>query len=426
MASETQSVALKRAYETPEASDGVRVLVERLWPCGLSKGRAHIGMWLKDVAPSHELRKWYGHDPARFAEFRRRYEAELAKELLAEQGILMMPFPVEYGGVGASELALACSVEAIARVSVTASLILAMQQLGALPILLGGSEEQKRRYLPPLASGKWLVAYGLTEPGAGSDIAAIRTRAERKGDHYVLSGSKQFITNAGLAHVNIIFAKTDSARGADGGISAFIVESGTPGFRVGKIEDTMGIRGSQNGELLLDGCVVPLEQRIGEEGDGYRLALATFDRARVGIGAQAAGVARGAFEYAVQYAQQRVQFGKLIAEHEGMQFLIADLATQIDAARLLVHRAAVLLDSGAPAAEVTRATAMAKLFASDAAMRVTTDAVQLLGGYGYTREYPVERMMRDAKITQIYEGTTQMQRLAIARTVLEMDAGEAA
>jgi len=348
------------------------------------------------------------------------------KELLAEQGILMMPFPVEYGGVGASELALACAVEAIARVSVTASLILAMQQLGALPILLGGSEEQKRRYLPPLASGKWLVAYGLTEPGAGSDIAAIRTRAERKGDHYVLSGSKQFITNAGLAHVNIIFAKTDPARGADGGISAFIVESGTPGFRVGKIEDTMGIRGSQNGELLLDGCVVPLEQRIGEEGDGYRLALATFDRARVGIGAQAAGVARGAFEYAVQYAQQRVQFGKPIAEHEGMQFLIADLATQIDAARLLVHRAAVLLDSGAPAAEVTRATAMAKLFASDAAMRVTTDAVQLLGGYGYTREYPVERMMRDAKITQIYEGTTQMQRLAIARTVLEMDAGEAA
>lgn len=348
------------------------------------------------------------------------------KDLLAEQGVLMMPFPVEYGGVGTSELALACAVEAIARVSMMASLIPAMQQLGALPILLGGSEEQKRRYLPKLASGEWLVAYGLTEPGAGSDIAAIRTRAERQDDHYVLSGSKQFITNAGLAHVNVIFAKTDPVRGADGGISAFIVESGTPGFRVGKIEDTMGIRGSQNGELLLDGCVVPLEQRIGEEGDGYRLALATFDRARVGIGAQAVGVASGALDYAVTYARQRVQFGKPIAEHEGVQFLIADLATQIDAARLLVHRAATLLDSGAPAAEVTRATAMAKLFASDAAMRVTTDAVQLLGGYGYTRDYPVERMMRDAKITQIYEGTTQMQQLAIARTVLEMDAGDAA
>lgn len=340
------------------------------------------------------------------------------KQLLAEQGVLMMPFPTEYGGVGASELALACAVEAIARVSMTASLILAMQQLGALPILVGGSEEQKRRYLPPLARGEWLVAYGLTEPGAGSDIAAIRTRAERRGDHYVLSGGKQFITNAGLAHINIIFAVTDAERGADGGMSAFIVESGTPGFRVGKIEDTMGIRGSQNGELLLDGCVVPLGQRIGSEGDGYRLALATFDRARVGIGAQAVGVASGALDYAIQYTRQRVQFGKPIAGHEGIQFLIADLATQVDAARLLVHRAATLLDNHVEGADVMRATSMAKLFASDTAMRVTTEAVQLLGGYGYTREYPVERMMRDAKITQIYEGTTQMQRLAIARAIL--------
>jgi alkylation response protein AidB-like acyl-CoA dehydrogenase len=330
----------------------------------------------------------------------------------------MMPFPTEYGGVGASELALACAVEAIARVSMTASLILAMQQLGALPILLGGSEEQKRRYLPPLARGEWLVAYGLTEPGAGSDIAAIQTRAERRGDHYMLSGGKQFITNAGLAHVNIIFAVTDAERGADGGMSAFIVESGTPGFRVGKIEDTMGIRGSQNGELLLDGCVIPLGQRIGSEGDGYRLALATFDRARVGIGAQAVGVASGALDYAIQYTRQRVQFGKPIANHEGIQFLIADLATQVDAARLLIHRAATLLDNHVEGADVTRATSMAKLFASDTAMRVTTEAVQLLGGYGYTREYPVERMMRDAKITQIYEGTTQMQRLAIARAIL--------
>ncbi len=340
------------------------------------------------------------------------------KQLLAEQGVLMMPFPPEYGGVGVGELAFACGVEAIARVSMTASLILAMQQLGALPILLGGSEEQKRRYLPPLASGEWLVAYGLTEPGAGSDIAAIRTRAERQGDRYVLTGRKQFITNAGLAHVNVIFAVTDPARDPDGAISAFIVESGTPGFHAGKIEDTMGIRGSQNGELLLDECAIPVANRLGQEGDGYRLTLATFDRARVGIGAQAVGVALGAFEYAVQYARQRVQFGKPIAEHEGVQFLIADLATQIDAARLLVHRAAMLVDDHAPGDAITRATAMAKLFASDVAMRVTTEAVQLLGGYGYTRDYPVERMMRDAKITQIYEGTSQMQRLAIARTVL--------
>ena len=344
------------------------------------------------------------------------------KELLAEQGVLMMPFPAEYGGVGASELALACAVEAIARVSMTSSIILAMQQLGALPILLGGSEEQKRRYLPPLASGEWLVAYGLTEPGAGSDIAAMRTRAERKGDHYILSGGKQFITNAGLAHVNIIFAVTDPARGVDGGLSAFVVESGAPGFRVGKIEDTMGIRGSKNGELLLDDCVVPVGARIGAEGEGYRLALATFDRARVGIGAQAVGVASGALDYALRYAQQRVQFGKPLTDHEGIQFLIADLATQVDAARLLVHRAATLLDSKLDGATVTRATSMAKLFASDTAMRVTTEAVQLLGGYGYTREYPVERMMRDAKITQIYEGTTQMQRLAITRTLLDPSA----
>ena len=342
------------------------------------------------------------------------------KDLLAGQGILMMPFPADYGGVGASELAFAGAVEAIARVSMTASLIVAMQQLGALPILLGGSEEQKRRFLPPLASGEWLVAYGLTEPGAGSDIAAIRTRAERSGDHYTLTGVKQFITNAGLAHVNVIFAVTDPERGADGGISAFIVESGTPGFRVGKIEDTMGIRGSQNGELLLDGCAVPVANRIGQEGDGYRLALATFDRARVGIAAQAVGVARGAFEYALQYARQRIQFGKPISEHEGVQFLIADLATQIDAARLLVHQAAALLDAhDAPDVAVTRATSMAKLFASDVAMRVTTEAVQLLGGYGYTRDYPVERMMRDAKITQIYEGTSQMQRLAVAHAILD-------
>lgn len=341
------------------------------------------------------------------------------ERLLAEQGVLMMPFPADYGGLGASELALACAVETIARVSMTSSLILAMHQLGALPILLGGSEEQKRRYLPPLASGKWLIAYGLTEPGAGSDFAAIRTRAERKGDHYILSGGKQFITNAGLAQVNIIFAVTDPARGADGGISAFIVESGTPGFRVGKIEDTMGIRGSQNGELLLDECVVPVESRIGDEGDGYRLALAAFDRSRVGIGAQAVGVASGALDYAIKYAQQRVQFGKPIFDHEGIQFLIADLATQVDAARLLVHRAATLLDDRLEGPAVTRATSMAKLFASDVAMRVTTEAVQLLGGYGYSREYPVERMMRDAKITQIYEGTSQMQRLAIARTFSE-------
>jgi alkylation response protein AidB-like acyl-CoA dehydrogenase len=337
------------------------------------------------------------------------------QELLARQGVLMMPFPVEYDGIGASELAIAMAIETLAGASAMVALILAMQQLGALPILLAGTEAQKRRYLPPLARGEWLVAYGLTEPSAGSDIAGIRARAVHHGDRYVLNGTKQFITNAGLARVNVVFAVTEPEAGARG-MSAFVVEQDQPGFRSGKIEDTMGIRGSRNGELIFEDCAIPAANLLGREGDGYEIAMSTFDRSRIGIAAQALGIAQAALDTAITYARQRVQFGRPIIEHEGLQFLLADLATEVEAARLLTYHAARRIDAGRP--PFTRETAMAKLYASNAAMRVTTEAVQILGGYGYTREYPVERLMRDAKITQIYEGTTQMQRLAIARSLV--------
>jgi len=337
------------------------------------------------------------------------------KDLLAKQDVLAMPIPEEYGGIGASELAIVMAIEELAKYCVTTSLILAVQQLGSLPILLAGTDEQKRRYFPPLASGEWLAAYGLTEPFSGSDAGGMRTRAVKKGDTYILNGVKHFITNAGLAHVNIIFAVTDPEADTRG-ISAFIVEKDFPGFRLGKIEDKMGIRGSQTGELILEDCEVPAKNLLGGEGNGFKIAMATLDRTRPGIGAQAVGIAQGALDFAVNYAKQRVQFGRPIAENQGLQFMIADMATEIEAARLLVYNVAEMIDRGEP--RFTKQSAMAKMYASDVAMRVTTDALQILGGYGYMREYPLERMMRDAKITQIYEGTNQIQRVVIAREVL--------
>ncbi|HEU5368759.1 MAG TPA: acyl-CoA dehydrogenase family protein, partial [Ktedonobacterales bacterium] len=297
------------------------------------------------------------------------------------------------------------------------SLILAVQQLGTLPILLVGTDDQQRRYFPRCASGEWLAAYGLTEPGSGSDAGGMRTTAVKKGDKYILNGSKRFITNAGLAHVNIVFAVTDPARGTSGGISAFIVEKDYPGFSIGKIEEKMGIRGSQTGELIFEDCEVPAENLLGREGDGFKIALMTLDRTRPGIGAQAVGVAQGAIDFAVQYTKERKQFGRALAENQGLQFMLADMATKVQAARLLVYDVAERIDRGE--SDVSRYSAMAKLFASDTAMEVTTDAVQLLGGYGYIRDYPVERMMRDAKMTQIYEGTNQIQRVVIARELLK-------
>jgi alkylation response protein AidB-like acyl-CoA dehydrogenase len=337
------------------------------------------------------------------------------KELLAQQDILAMPFPVEYSGIGASELAIVRAIEELSRCCATTGLLLAVQQLGATPILLGGNDEQKRKYFPRLASGEWLAAFGLTEAGSGSDAAAMRTLAVRKGDKYILNGSKRFITNGGLAQVNSVFAMTDIEKGTRG-ISAFIVEKDFPGFAVGRIEDKMGIKGSQTAELIFNDCEVPVENLIGREGEGFKIAMMTLDRTRPGIGAQALGIAQGALELAVSYSKQRIQFNQPIAENQGIQFMLADMATKVEAARLLVYNVAELIDSGEK--RFSQYSAMAKLFASDAAMDVTNDAIQVLGGYGYMKEYPAERMMRDAKITQIYEGTNQIQRLVIARALL--------
>src|SRR5207244_951498 len=338
------------------------------------------------------------------------------KELLAQQDILAMPFPSEYGGIGSSELAVVMAIEELARNCATTSLILAVQQLGSLPIILAGTDEQKRKYLPPLASGEWLAAFGLTEAGSGSDAAAMQTRAVRKGDTYILNGSKRFITNGGLAQVNSIFAITDPQAGTRG-ISAFIVERDFPGFAVGRIEEKMGIKGSQTAELIFMDCEVPAENLLGREGDGFKIALSTLDQTRIGIGAQALGIAQGALDLAIAYAKQRVQFDKPIAENQGIQFMLADMATKVEASRLLVYNDAEMVDRGEE--QFGRYSAMAKMYASDRAMEVTSDAIQILGGYGYMKEYPAERMMRDAKITQIYEGTNQIQRLVIARDLLK-------
>ena len=337
------------------------------------------------------------------------------KELLAQQDILAMPFPVEYGGIGASELAVVMAIEELSRHCATTSLILAVQQLGSLPIILAGNEEQKQKYLPKLASGEWMAAFGLTEAGSGSDAAAMQTVAVRRGDTYILNGSKRFITNGGLAQVNSIFALTNTTIGTRG-ISAFIVEKDFPGFSVGRIEDKMGIKGSQTAELIFTDCEVPAENLLLREGDGFKVAMMTLDRTRPGIGAQALGIAQGALDLAVSYAKQRKQFGRPIADNQGIQFMLADMATKVEAARLLVYNVAEMIASGEK--NFSKYSAMAKMFASDRAMEVTNDAIQILGGYGYMKEYPAERMMRDAKITQIYEGTNQIQRLVIARDLL--------
>ena len=337
------------------------------------------------------------------------------KELLAQQDILAMPFPSEYGGIESSELAVVMAIEELARNCATTSLILAVQQLGSLPIILAGNDEQKRKYLPPLASGEWLAAFGLTEAGSGSDAAAMQTFAVRKGDTYILNGSKRFITNGGLAQVNSVFALTDPKAGTRG-ISAFIVEKDFPGFSVGRIEEKMGIKGSQAAELIFTDCEVPVENLLGREGDGFKFAMMTLDRTRPGVAAQAMGIAQGALDLALSYSKQRVQFKKPIAENQGIQFMLADMATKVEAARLLVYNAAEMIDRGEP--NFGKYSSMAKLYASDIAMEVTGDAVQILGGYGYMKEYPAERMMRDAKITQIYEGTNQIQLLVIARALL--------
>jgi len=334
-------------------------------------------------------------------------------ELYREQGLFGIMFDQEHGGIGASALTTLVAIEEVAKVCATSALILAVQELGSLAIKLFGSDEQKARFLPPLASGERLAAYALTEAGSGSDSAALRTEARREGDEYVLDGSKRFITNAGVAHVYVCFARTRS------GISAFVVEAGTTGFEVGRIEPKMGIRGSTTGELFFAGCRVPAANRLGEEGEGFRIAMQVLDRSRPGIGAQGLGLAQGATDYALEYAKTRETFGKAIANHQLVAGMLADMETKCEAARGLLYRCGAAIDAGADGHELTKLSAMTKLFCTDIAMQVTTDAVQVLGGYGYIQEYPLERMMRDAKITQIYEGTNQIQRLVIAREMLK-------
>jgi alkylation response protein AidB-like acyl-CoA dehydrogenase len=339
-------------------------------------------------------------------------------ELYRENDIFGMLYDEEYGGIGASALMTLVAIEEVSKVCATSGLIIAAQELGSLGIKLAGTDEQKERFLPRLASGEWLAAYALTEPGSGSDSAAMRSTAHRDGDAYVVNGGKRFITNAGVAHVYIVFAKTDPTEGHSG-ISAFVVEADTPGFGVGRIEPKMGIKGSTTGEVFFDDCRIPVTNLLGEEGEGFKVAMQILDRSRPGIGAQGLGLAQGATDYALEYAKSRETMGKPIAEHQLIAAMLADMETKCEAARGLLYRCGQMIDEGVEGTELTKISAMAKLYCTDVAMEVTTDAVQILGGYGYIQEYPVERMMRDAKITQIYEGTNQIQRLVIARQMLK-------
>ena len=336
-------------------------------------------------------------------------------ELFREYDILGLPFEERYGGTGTGSLMVLVAVEEISKVCATTGLILAVQDLGSLALRLAGTDEQKEHFLPRLASGEWLPAYALTEPGSGSDSAAMRTEARRENDEYVLSGSKRFITNAGVAGLYTVFAKTDSEAG-HAGISAFAVEADAPGLEVGRIEPKMGIKGSTTGEVFFNDCRVPAGNLIGEEGEGFKIAMRVLDRSRPGIAAQALGIAQGATDFALEYAKGREAFGRPIVEHELVGAKLADMETKCEAARGLLYRFGLAVDEGAE--NLTKLSAMTKLFCSDVAMEATTEAVQVLGGYGYMKEYPVERMMRDAKITQIYEGTNEIQRLVIAREMV--------
>jgi alkylation response protein AidB-like acyl-CoA dehydrogenase len=339
-------------------------------------------------------------------------------ELFREHELFGLPFEEQYGGTGTGALMVLVAIEELSKVCATTGLIMAVQELGSLGIKLAGTDEQKERFLPRLASGEWLAAYALTEPGSGSDSAAMRTEARLDGDEYVLNGGKRFITNAGVAGLYVVFAKTDSEAGHSG-ISAFVVEAETSGFEVGRIEPKMGIKGSTTGEIFFNDMRIPADNLLGEEGDGFKIAMRILDRSRPGIAAQGLGLAQGATDYALEYAKTRETMGKPIAQHQLISGMLADMETKCEAARGLLYKIGLMIDEDAPEGELTKISAMTKLYCTDVAMEVTTDAVQILGGYGYMQEYPVERMMRDAKITQIYEGTNQIQRLVIAREMLK-------
>lgn len=344
-----------------------------------------------------------------------RFDKELFMKM-ADLGLTGIPWPEEYGGIGSDYLAYAIAVEELSKVCASTGVTLsAHTSLSCWPIYAFGTEQQKQEYLKPMARGEKLGAYGLTEPGSGSDAGGMKTTAEKSGDEYILNGTKVFITNGGAADVYILFAALDPEK-KQKGTTAFIVEKEFPGFSVGKKEKKLGIRSSPTTEIILEDCRVPLKNRLGEEGEGFKIAMMTLDGGRNGIAAQAVGIAQGAFEAAKAYAKERKQFGKPIAEQQGVSFKLADMATEIEAARLLTYQAAWLESEGLP---YGKASAMSKLYAGDAAMKVTIEAVQIFGGYGYTKEYPVERYMRDAKITQIYEGTQEIQRVVISRMLLK-------
>jgi len=358
----------------------------------------------KEVAPSAAVR-----------DEEERFDRELMFDRVAELGLAGIVFPEEYGGAGADYISYAIAVEELSRVCASTGVTLSAHlSLGANPIFLFGTEEQKRQYLVPLAEGSKMGAFGLTEPSAGSDAGGTRTTAVLDGEEWVLNGSKIFITNGGEAEVYIVFARTDKKAEKHHGISAFIIEKGVPGFSFGKKEAKMGIRSSPTMELVFDNCRIPKGNLLGKEGEGFKVAMKTLDGGRIGIAAQALGIAQGAFEAAAAYARERKQFDQPIATFQAVQFMLADMATSIEAARLLVYQAAHRASAGL---SYGKESAMAKLFASETAMEVTTKAVQVFGGYGYTREFPVERMMRDAKITEIYEGTSEVQRLVIGTAV---------
>ena len=341
-------------------------------------------------------------------------------KVMAASDLFGIYIPEEYGGsaemFGGGSMALAVATEELSKACGGVAVSFAANALGAMPILISGSDEQKKKYLPDLASGAKLAAFALTESEAGSDAGAVKTKAVKDGDSYILNGTKQWITNGGEAQIYTIIAQTDPSRGARG-LTAFIVEEGTEGFSYGKKENKMGIRASSTMELIFENCRVPAENIISREGYGFIVAMKTLNTSRPGVAAQAVGIAQGALDEAAKYASERVQFGQRIDSFQGIQFMLADMATQIEAARALVYCTAKMIDAGERKFE--KESAMAKVFASDVAMKVTTDAVQILGGYGYMKEYPVEKMMRDAKITQIYEGTNQIQRSVIASALIK-------
>jgi butyryl-CoA dehydrogenase len=348
-----------------------------------------------------------------------RFPAEIMKELGAVD-LLRVFVPEEAGGLGGGCTEMCIVTEELSRACAGVATTYSANALAAMPVILYGSKEQKERFLSRIADGDSYAAFALTEAGAGSDVSNIKTTAREVEDGFILNGTKQFITNGGVADIYTVIAVTDPKRGPRG-ISALIVEKGTPGFSFGKEEDKMGIRASKTTELVFEDCKIPKENLLGRRGMGFVVTMKTFDRTRPGVGAQAVGIAQGAFDEALEYAKQRVQFGKPITSFQALQFMLADMATEIEAARALVYATARMVDAGAK--NVARESAMAKLFASDMAMRVTTDAVQIMGGYGYMKEYPVEKFMRDAKITQIYEGTNQIQRQVIALSLIKQGSG---